>query len=68
MSLKRISQRGSLDRETALERIRGKHISTFDLISDEEYEQGLERAERELGERIDYRVEWLVAVAVRSSV
>jgi ubiquinone/menaquinone biosynthesis C-methylase UbiE len=68
VSLKRISQRGSLDRETALERIRGKHISTFDLISDEEYEQGLERAERELGERIDYRVEWLVAVAVRSSV
>ena len=66
MSLKRISQRGSLERETALERIRGKHNSTFDLISDEEYEQGLERAERELGERIDYRVEWLVAVGERT--
>jgi SAM-dependent methyltransferase len=61
--LLRISQSGSLARGDALERIRGKHISTFDLISDEEYEAGLARAERELPERVDYRVEWLVAVA-----
>jgi ubiquinone/menaquinone biosynthesis C-methylase UbiE len=61
--LLRLSQRGSLARGDALERIRGKHISTFDLISDEEYEAGLERAERELPEQVDYRVEWLVAVA-----
>jgi ubiquinone/menaquinone biosynthesis C-methylase UbiE len=58
----RLSQRGSLARHDALERIRGKHISTFDLISDEEYEAGLARAERELPERVDYRVEWLVAI------
>jgi ubiquinone/menaquinone biosynthesis C-methylase UbiE len=64
----RLSQRGSLDHETALERIRGKHISTFDLISDEEYEAGLARAERELPEQVDYRVEWLVVVAVRPPV
>jgi ubiquinone/menaquinone biosynthesis C-methylase UbiE len=62
----RLSQRGSLDRTTALERIRGKHISTFDLISDEEYARGLERAERELPERVDYRQEWLVVVAEAS--
>jgi ubiquinone/menaquinone biosynthesis C-methylase UbiE len=61
--LTRLSQSGSLTREDALERIRGKHISTFDLISAEEYEGGLERAERELPEQVDYRVEWLVAVA-----
>jgi len=61
--LTRLSQSGSLTREDALERIRGKHISTFDLISAEEYEAGLERAERELPEQVDYRVEWLVAVA-----
>ena len=61
--LTRISQTGSLARADALERIRGKHISTFDLISDEEYEAGLARAERQLPERVDYRVEWLVAVA-----
>jgi ubiquinone/menaquinone biosynthesis C-methylase UbiE len=66
--LTRLSQTGSLTREDALERIRGKHISTFDLISDEEYEAGLARAERELSERVDYRVEWLLAVAVRPTV
>jgi ubiquinone/menaquinone biosynthesis C-methylase UbiE len=63
--LTRLSQRGSLTRTDALERIRGKHISTFDLISDEEYEAGLARAERKLPERVDYRVEWLLAVADR---
>jgi ubiquinone/menaquinone biosynthesis C-methylase UbiE len=61
--LTRLSQSGSLTREDALERIRGKHISTFDLISAEEYETGLARADRELPEQVDYRVEWLVAVA-----
>jgi len=68
VGLTRLSQRGSLDRDTALERIRGKHISTFDLISREEYEAGLARAERELPERVDYRVEWLIAVAVRAGL
>jgi len=61
--LLRLSQSGSLTRDEALERIRGKHISTFDLISDEEYATGLARAEQELPDPIDYRVEWLVAVA-----
>jgi SAM-dependent methyltransferase len=66
--LLRLSQRGSLARADALERIRGQHISTFDLISDEEYEAGLARAEHELPEQVDYRVEWLIAVAVRPRV
>jgi ubiquinone/menaquinone biosynthesis C-methylase UbiE len=66
--LTRLSQTGSLTREDALERIRGKHISTFDLISEEEYEAGLARAERELPERVDYRIEWLLADAVRPNV
>ena len=66
--LTRLSQTGSLARADALERIRGKHISTFDLISEEEYQAGLARAERELPEQVDYRVEWLVAVAVRTPV
>jgi ubiquinone/menaquinone biosynthesis C-methylase UbiE len=63
--LTRLSQRGTLDRATALERIRGKHISTFDLIEEDEYEAGLARAERELPEWLDYGVEWLVATAIR---
>jgi len=57
----RLGQRGRLARESALDRIRGKHIGTFDLISDAEYTAGLERAERELPEHIDYSVEWLLA-------
>jgi SAM-dependent methyltransferase len=68
VALSRLSQQGGLAREEALERLRGKHISTFDLISDEEYEAGLTRAERELSERVDYRVEWLVAAAVRPTL
>jgi ubiquinone/menaquinone biosynthesis C-methylase UbiE len=59
----RLSQRATLTRDQALERIRGRHISTFDLISQEEYEAGLARAERELPERFEYRVELLVVVA-----
>ena len=54
-----------IDRETALERIRGKHISTFDLIPDEEYERGLARAERELPDEIAYRWKMLIVVARR---
>jgi ubiquinone/menaquinone biosynthesis C-methylase UbiE len=64
----RISQRGRLAREDALNRIRGKHIGTFDLIGDEEYATGLARAERELPEALDYSVEWLIAVAVRGGM
>jgi SAM-dependent methyltransferase len=66
--LRRLSQQGSLTRDEALDRIRGKHISTFDLISDEEYEAGLRRAERELPQRVEHRNEWLVAVAVRPAL
>ena len=60
-----LSQRATMTREQALRRIRGRHIATFDLISDEEYAEGLERAERELPGRVDYRQEWLIALAQR---
>jgi SAM-dependent methyltransferase len=59
----RISQQATATREVALERIRGRHIATFDLIPEAEIQAGLERAERELPERVDYRQEWLIAVA-----
>ncbi len=62
-----LSQRASFDREDALAKIRGRHISTFDLLGEEEYSAGLARAEVELPDRIDYAVEWMVAVAERSS-
>jgi SAM-dependent methyltransferase len=63
--LVRLSQRGSLTRDEALERVRGRHISTFDLLDETELRTGTEQAERELGERVDYAVEWLIAVAKR---
>lgn len=56
----------SLTREQALERIEARHISTFDLLSEEEIRTGTARAARELPERIDYRVQLLVAIATRS--
>jgi ubiquinone/menaquinone biosynthesis C-methylase UbiE len=62
-SFVRLSQRAAVTREVALERIRGRHIATFDLISDDEYRAGLERAERELPERVEYLQEWLLAFA-----
>jgi ubiquinone/menaquinone biosynthesis C-methylase UbiE len=62
-SFTRVSQQATATREVALERIRGRHIATFDLISEAEIQAGLERAERELSERVDYRQEWLIAVA-----
>ena len=64
----RLRQRASLTREAALEKIRGRHISTFDLIDDDEYAAGLERAERELPGRIDYTVRWAIVVATASAV
>ncbi len=66
--LVRLSQRATMTRDQALRRIRGRHIATFDLISDEEYAEGSERAERELADRIEYRQEWLIAVAEAASV
>jgi SAM-dependent methyltransferase len=50
----------TVTRDEALLKIRGRHISTFQLIPAEEYETGLARAERELPDRIDYRLELLV--------
>jgi ubiquinone/menaquinone biosynthesis C-methylase UbiE len=58
-----LHQRNTIDRETALERIRGRHISTFDLIDETEIEAGLNRAVEELPDEVEYRTEWLVVVA-----
>ena len=65
--LLRLSQRASLDREDALRRIRGHHISTFDLLDEEEIRRGTDQAERELSPVVDYGVEWLIALATAPS-
>jgi ubiquinone/menaquinone biosynthesis C-methylase UbiE len=59
----RISQVGRLTRESAIERIRGRFISTLGLLDDDAYNVGLARAERALPEVIENRLEWLLVVA-----
>jgi ubiquinone/menaquinone biosynthesis C-methylase UbiE len=56
------------DRDWILERIRGRFISTLQLVGEDEYAAGLARAERELPARIEARQHLLavVADAVRS--
>jgi len=62
----RISSSYAITRAHALERIRGRHISTFDLISPEELEAGTRRAERELPDEIEVRLEQVVVAAAQS--
>lgn len=58
-----VRQTRTQTRAEALERIRGRSVSTFDLISEDEYRQGLARAERELPERFETSFDWLVVAA-----
>ena len=56
-------QRDRIDRETALAKVAGRHISTFDLLEPEEYEEGRARVERELPAEVEYEIRWLIAIA-----
>ncbi len=58
-----LRQRRSIARADALERIRGRYISTLRLLDEETYAAGLERAERELPDEIDSVLEWAVVSA-----
>jgi SAM-dependent methyltransferase len=49
-------------REQGLERLRGRAYSTLDRLSEDEYRAGLERAERELPEVVEYVLEWAIVV------
>jgi SAM-dependent methyltransferase len=68
LRIERLSQPVESPRDRAVERLRNRFISTLDLIPDEEYEEGLARAEAELPDVIRYRHEWLIAVASRRIV
>ena len=45
--------------------MRERHISTFDLIDEDEIERGIAEAERTLPETVEFELRWLVAVARR---
>ncbi len=64
LALTRHSQRATITREQAIERIQQRHISTFDLLEADEVEQGTQRAMNELPPTVEYGIEWLVAVAI----
>jgi ubiquinone/menaquinone biosynthesis C-methylase UbiE len=61
--LRRLTQTARVGREDALERIRGRYISTLQLIPEDEYASGLERAEHELPDEIEYPLDWAILVA-----
>ena len=65
VELQRLSQSASVDRETAVERVRARFISPLQLLDEEELKEGLRRMEAELPERNEYSLEWFVAVAYR---
>lgn len=60
-----LRQRGRLSRADALERIRGRFISTLRLLDEGAYAAGLARAERELPEFIRFATDWSILVADR---
>lgn len=62
-----VLQRAGLSREEALERIRGRYISTLRLLDEEAFAAGLARAERELPETVESPLEWAVVVAEKPS-
>jgi malonyl-CoA O-methyltransferase len=53
----------SFSRAFALERLRGRYGSMFDLIGDDEYEDGVAHAERELPDPVEYVDLWLLVAA-----
>jgi ubiquinone/menaquinone biosynthesis C-methylase UbiE len=62
----RLTQPASVDRDTAVARVRQRFISPLQLIEEAELETGIRRMEDELPEQNEYSLEWLVAVAYKS--
>jgi ubiquinone/menaquinone biosynthesis C-methylase UbiE len=61
----RLQQTRAVTRDEALERLRGRFISTLALVSDEELAEGIARAERELPEHFEGTLDWLLVAAER---
>jgi ubiquinone/menaquinone biosynthesis C-methylase UbiE len=65
VELEELHQARTISRNQALDIIRSKAFSTFDLLDPREYDHGLARAEAELPAELSYRFDWLLAVARR---
>jgi len=68
LHVRRLAQTARLTREEALDRIRGKHISTLTLLGADDYAAGLARAERELPDTVETAADWVVLVATLDAV
>ena len=62
-AFERLAKPGRVSRSEALERIRGRYITTLRLIDDAEFERGLAAAEAGLPAEIEHKVVWLLASA-----
>ncbi len=58
-----VHQQRSMSRDWVLERIRGRFISTLLLLDEDEYAEGLAKAERELPEEVEAEQHLLVVAA-----
>jgi SAM-dependent methyltransferase len=65
--IEQLTQSRVQPRERALDVIRSRAFSTFDLLPPDEYAEGLARAEAEMPERLESEFHWLVAVARRTA-
>lgn len=63
--LARFRGSATIERAAALRRIRDRHLWSFDVVGDDEYAEGLERAERELPQTVEYGIELLIVSAER---
>jgi SAM-dependent methyltransferase len=61
--VERTSFERAFDRETALGKLRGRHVSSFDLLEEAEVEEGVARAEAELPGEVRYALRSLLVVA-----
>jgi ubiquinone/menaquinone biosynthesis C-methylase UbiE len=61
--IERLPQQAEIRRDTALEQIRGRAFSTFDLLPEGEFEAGAARAEAELPDTRRFAAVWLLVTA-----
>jgi SAM-dependent methyltransferase len=65
VEIERLRQHREQTRAHAVDLIRSKGFSTFDLLEAAEYDEGLVRAEAELPDRFEYTFDWLLVRATR---
>ena len=63
VEIEHLRQHREQTRERAVDLIRSKGFSTFDLLDPAEFEEGLARAEAELPDRFGFTFDWLLVAA-----